>query len=109
MHLKTSTTFISNAEVLECPICGFECLHPLSVKVATGKYVTNIDAQGQETIWPPTPETEKAERERGVRIYIEYLCENGHHGNLILQFHKGSIFIEHEKLEPTARETLWRT
>ena len=111
MHLKTNNTAISNKEVLECPICGFECIHPISVKVATGKYVTCVDAQGQETIWSPTPETDKAEKQRGVRIFLEYVCENGgHHGYLIFQFHKGNTFVEHEQLPELVKvNTLWRT
>lgn len=111
MRLKTNNTTISNAEVLECPICGFECIHPISVKVATGEYVTCIDAQGQETIWAPTPETEIAARQQGIRIYLEYSCENGEHrGYIIFQFHKGNTLIEHEQLtEPAEVKTLWRT
>jgi len=32
--------------LLICPVCGFEHVHPISVKVATGDYLTTIDSKG---------------------------------------------------------------
>jgi len=51
-----------------------------------------------------------AENMRGVRIIIEYVGECQHQGIIILQFHKGNVYVEHEVL-PYANdwETLWRT
>lgn len=111
MQLKTDKTIFPDFEVLLCPVCGFEYIHPISVRIATGEYDTIIDQDGQRTVWKPTPETNKAESKRGVRIFIEYVCENGgHHGYLIFQFHKGNTFVEHEKLPETNEvKTLWRT
>ena len=108
--LKTSVGTIPEMEVLLCPVCSFECLHPLKVKVATGNTITTVDSKGTHSFKGETAETRKARSERGVRIILEYYCENGHHGNIIFQFHKGNTFVEHEILEKLSElETLWRS
>ena len=108
--LKTSIDTIPEMEVLLCPVCGFECVHPLRVKVAKGDSVTLVDSKGTRVVKGETAETRKAGSERGVRIILEYYCENGHHGNIIFQFHKGNTFVEHEVLEElSGLETLWRS
>jgi hypothetical protein len=110
MQLKTDQTVFPGEELLLCPECGFNYIHPISVKVATNKKVVSVDAEGTTIIRAPTAETEQAIRQRGARIYLEYNCENGHHGYIILQFRKGNTFIEHEKLAITNEvKTLWRT
>lgn len=131
-RLITSDTFVQGEEVLLCPVCRFEYVHPLSVKVATGLDLTVVDENGTEVhrgvtqvsledvslvdhkgtqaVRTKLAESLAAHRERGVRIIIEYHCENGHHGNLIFQFHKGNIYVKHEILEPLEEWTpLWRT
>jgi hypothetical protein len=107
--LKTAVDLWPGNEVLLCPVCGCEYVHPLKVKVATYNRIFTIDPEGC-IIQGHTAETDKAAQARGVRIILEYRCENGHHGNLILQFHKGSTFVHHEIL-PTddGLETLWRS
>jgi len=50
--------------------------------------------------------------ERGARLIVEYVCENGHYGNIILQFHMGKIFAQNEILQapkPGEGENIWRT
>jgi len=124
------TVDVGGIDGLACPVCGFEYVHPISVIVATGIDTTIIDNEGTRIIRakdgfvfdksnklhicvePTTEESSKADSERGVRIVIEYHCENGHHGNIIFQFHKGNLFVEHEELPPIPPEewsTLWRT
>ena len=108
--MRTSRNIFPMLEVLVCPVCGFECVHPLSVKVVTGNTVTTVDSEGTHLVKGETAETRKALSERGVRIILEYYCESGHHGNIILQFHKGNTFVEDEVLpNPEKWETLWRT
>ena len=109
MRLKTDQNVIPPFEVLLCPVCGFHYIHPVRVKVAPGNNLTIIDKHGVRTFAEATEETEKAERQRGVRIYLEYSCENGHRGFLIFQFHKGNTFVEHEELPVTTEAPLWRT
>ena len=108
--LRSSLDTFPEMEVLLCPVCGFECVHPLRVTVAKGDIATLVDVEGTHVVRGDTVESRKARSERGVRIILEYLCENGHHGNIIFQFHKGNTFVEHEVLEaPSKWETLWRT
>ena len=108
--LQSSLDTIPTCEVLLCPVCGFECIHPLRVKVAKGDSVTLVDAEETRVVKGDTAESRKARSERGARIILEYLCESGHHGNIIFQFHKGNVFVEHEVLEPPSEwNTLWRS
>ena len=108
LQLKTDQNVFPGKELLLCPECGFYYIHPTGVKVATGKKVVSVDAEGTTITRAPTPETIKAVNRRGARIYLEYCCENGHHGYIILQFRKGNTFVEHEKLPGSDKETLWR-
>jgi len=108
--LRTAKNIFPGLEVLVCPVCGFECMHPLKVKVATGHSMTTVDSKGTHRSKGESPETRKALSERGTRIILEYCCENNHHGNIILQFHKGNLFVEDEVLPKLEKwETLWRT
>ena len=86
--------------ILACPVCGFEYVHLLSVKVATGQDLTVVDSEGTRVVRGGTVESKKAVENRGARIVIEYWCEEGHRGKLILQFHEGIVFVEHEPLDP---------
>jgi len=47
---------------------------------------------------------EKADTGSGVRIILEYVCENGHRGEVILQFHKGIVFVKHNQLPPPMKD-----
>ena len=46
MQLETSKSIFPTEECLLCPVCGFYYIHPLCVKVATGKKLTAIDSEG---------------------------------------------------------------
>lgn len=96
---------------LVCPACGFEYVHPLCVRVATGEEAAITDKNGTRVV-KHSAEADDAKAKRGVRILVEYGCEHGHHGNIVVQFHKGQTFIQHEVLPDLKREewgsTLWR-
>ena len=108
MQFKTDQSVWQGEEVLLCPECGDDHIYPICVKVATGKKVVSVDAEGTTINRAPTADTERAICQRGVRICLEYGCENGHHGIIVLQFRKGNTFVEYEKLPGSAREVLWR-
>jgi len=96
---------------LLCPSCEFEYVHPIRVKVATGEALTVIQNRETQLIQGDTAEVQDARKNRGVRIFLEYVCESGHHGNIILQFHKGITYVEYEslpELKPEEWTTLWR-
>jgi len=112
VRLKTSDAILYGEEVLLCPVCDRQYVHPISVKVATGLDLTVIDNEGTK-VYRDVGKISPRDRikGRGVRIIIEYYCEEGHHGNLIFQFHEGNTIVEHEVLEPLSWEewkTLWR-
>ena len=74
-----------------CPQCGFEFIHLIRLTCLRGTDLTTITAKGIFV--------EEAENKtRGVRITLEYQCENGHRGEIILQFHKGNVFINHKTI-----------
>jgi hypothetical protein len=95
---------------LRCPECGFEYVHLTRVKVATGDGVTIIENGETRHVQRETAEVHEARSNRGVRIFIEYACEEAHHGAIILQFHKGVTFVEHESLpEIKDWKEIWRS
>jgi hypothetical protein len=99
-----------DGELLSCPQCGSASgFHITSVKVATKNGVVEIDSQGIRGQLGPSSEQVKAIELRGNRIYLEYNCEQGHCGYIVLQFCKGQVFIEHESLKKPANEDdIWR-
>lgn len=99
-----------DSELLSCPQCGAaDGLHITSVKVATQNGVVTIDSQGTRGQLGPSAEQSKAVELRGNRIYLEYNCEQSHYGYIVLQFHKGQVSIEHERLsEPVNEFDIWR-
>jgi len=90
-------------ENLVCPICGFEYVHPIAVRVTRAKEMTEITSKGifiRDAINPG----------RGVIIEMVYACENGHRGVIILTFHRGITYVEHRKLSKSRYKwkTIWR-
>jgi len=108
--LRTSVEEIPGFETLLCPVCGFYYVHPLRVKVATGEFTVIVDAGGFRFLGAESEDSRVAVRNGGVRICLEYWCEYGHHGELILQFHEGVTTVEHRGLPPTAEaRVIWRS
>jgi len=89
---------------LKCPQCGFEYVHMVSVSVQR-KLDKTIVSNEYIAI------KEEKNPSRGAILTLEYVCENGgHHGELIFQFYKGIIYVEHKLLEPAVGELkdIWR-
>jgi len=112
MWLKTEKEPYSFEERLLCPICDFDCIHLISIKVATNQSLTIVDHNGTVVRYAEKiKECEAAADGKGYRIIAEYVCESGHHGNLIFQFHEGNIFVNHEVVDKVVdwrKEELWR-
>ena len=91
---------------LFCPQCGFEFVHIIALTCLRGTDETVITSEG---ICVRTAEN----LSRGVRIALEYVCENGHRGRIIFQFHKGVVYLDHESLPDTEDlegfRDIWRT
>jgi len=88
---------------LTCPVCGFDYLHITALSCLRHADETTITKEG-------TIVKEAQNDMRGVRITIQYLCENGHAGRITLQFHKGNVYMAHEIL-PLPKECpadIWR-
>ena len=88
---------------LVCPICGFEYVHPIGVKVTREKETTEVTSKGISIHEAENPG-------RGVIIELEFVCENGHHGVMGFKFHKGSTFVGYRELPELEGkwETIWR-
>ncbi len=68
------------------PVCGFECVHSVAVKVApvNGDTVVYINRDGVFTTV-----SRLAERVRGVQITTTFMCEEMHQWDEVRSFHKG--------------------
>lgn len=87
---------------LTCPQCGFEYVHIIQLKCLRGSDETKITNQGILV-------HEAKGEGRGVKTTLEYVCENGHHGNIILHFHEGMTYYKHEVLPKTEDiQDIWR-
>ncbi len=71
---------------IRCPVCGFECVHPVAVKVepVNGDTVVYINRDGVFTTV-----SRLAERVRGVQITTTFMCEEMHQWDEVRSFHKG--------------------
>lgn len=109
-EMNTPLSVVSVVSVVLCPVCGFECVHPVAVKIEpvhgdTMLYV-NHDGIHAEV-------SRAASRVRGIQITTTFLCESGHQWDELRAFHKGitSQSVERgpdwEDFE-TAPVTLWR-
>ena len=78
-----------NSAVLCCPVCGFECVHPLAVTVEQGHTRTDVQRQGT-TVAP----TDRGCYARGSLVELRFACEEGHEFRYRLEFHKGGMFVE---------------
>lgn len=76
---------------LACPQCGFEYVHIIKLKCLRGNDETLVTS---ERICVHEAKGEG----RGVKITLEYACENGHHGNIVFHFHEGMTYYKNEKL-----------
>ena len=91
-----------NAKPITCPQCGFEYVHIVQLKCLRGNDETKITNQGILV-------HEAKNEGRGVKTTLEYVCENGHHGNIIFDFHKEMSYYKHEVLPETKDfQDIWR-
>jgi hypothetical protein len=88
---------------LTCPLCGFDYVHITALKCLRQTDETVVTKEG-------TFVRQSFNDMRGVKTTIQYRCENGHVGEIILQFHKGCVYLAHKVL-PEAEvphEDIWR-
>jgi hypothetical protein len=113
MHEITDLIFpaLQSDKTLNCPVCAFECVHLVSCVVEQNTQSVAIDC---DEIYVSKI---RPSGKRGSRIRIEAYCEEGHRFLLWLAFHKGSVYLHHERLEDCpgdadggfeAPEELWR-
>lgn len=90
--------------LLKCPQCDFERgMHIASVSVLRGSDKTTVTSKGILVTGEKNPS-------RGVIISLGYHCENGHAGEVLLSFHKGSVYVEHKSLPPSKDiDDIWRS
>jgi hypothetical protein len=88
-------------ETVLCPRCGFECVHPTGVVVNAGGQVTCITSDGTSML-------AASASGRGVRIALEFWCENQHGFEWVLQFHKGITSMDIKPSDQSDCRTIWR-
>lgn len=98
-------------DIITCPACGCECVHPERVRVYPigGDTEYEITRAGLQ-IGP----SEAAARQRGASIVLNLACEEGHTWSEELRFHKGTtlhrthVSCAERDPEDWWPETLWR-
>lgn len=96
--------------MLVCPICGYDFIHPVGlVCFSAGSRNTRVRIDSKGVHQDP----ESGASGRGVRIVLEFLCENWHLFNYSFQFHKGQTTVEclarpEEVPLEKQPETIWR-
>jgi hypothetical protein len=87
---------------LLCPICGLDYVHITALKCLRSTDETTITNKG---IFVKQAQNDM----RGVKITLQYRCENGHVGEITLQFHEGCVFLSHTvSPETKGLQDIWR-
>ena len=75
---------------IRCPVCNFESVHPVGVKVepVNGDTLVYINYDGLITM-----PSEAAKRVRGIQTTLTYICESGHQWDELRSFHKGNTLL----------------
>jgi len=92
-----------DAQMVLCPTCGFEYVHPISVMVNRGGEITTVDADG-------TRMRSSAPSGRGVLVTVTYQCESGDRFRWEMQFHKGNTEMACHPVgfDDDSLPTIWR-
>lgn len=100
---EATDLFVDEDGVVHCFSCGFEYVHPISVRVNRGGEITTVDHEG-------TRMKAAAPAGRGVLISVTYQCESGHRFRWDAQFHKGltTMTCHPEEREADPLNTIWR-
>lgn len=103
---KILTRIMEGEGVLACPVCEDHWLHICKVRVVQGPRIDEIWDQGSTTRLDATPQG------RGSRVETLIVGECGHSFTLVVEFHKGQIFMSAEncgtKSTPGWPPELWR-
>lgn len=96
----------------KCPICGYECVHPVAVYVRTeegGRPMIHAITEAGHTVTPVVVD-EVFDNIRGVVIIREYLGECEHRWLERERFHKGETYTDVKPLglAPGPGGTIWR-
>ena len=102
-------------DMICCPVCGFEYVHPWRVLVMQGAIATEVTCEQSHTYGLPKSEMMKR---RGSKIVLNFYCESGHSFGYEMQFHKGCLYCklfsadckqsDDEGEEFEAPDELWR-
>jgi hypothetical protein len=103
-------TISHNPNEVKCPVCGYEYVHPVVLKVESvpGDTIGYINRDGLHTV-----PSHAAERIRGIQRTTTFLCEEAHQWDEVRAFHKG-ITSQAIECEPDwsdfecALMTIWR-
>jgi hypothetical protein len=96
--------------VLLCPICGCENVHPTGIEcLPPGKTKGRVVITADGLMVDPYAKPDN----RGVRITLWFVCENGRHEFAYrFHFHKGFTFVRRQEWrvsdDNNPKETIWR-
>jgi hypothetical protein len=91
---------------IDCPCNSVDGtnLHPVELRVYRGDEVTVVDSTGTRLRMGSNPH-------RGVVIEVDFFSECFHRSTFMLQFHKGSTYVEHRRTDdplPQWPDDIWR-
>ena len=94
---------------LVCPVCGDNYIHPVQIDCSPygkhGRGYVKVDADGIHLNQTASPSG------RGALIALKFMCEQGHVFDYVLNFHKGTTFVNSEArdiVDGESFETIWR-
>ena len=101
-------TFQGVEPILLCPICGGTYVHPVAVAChPAGSPGGEVVVRANGVYLNPS---NGIPGERGVRITLQFWCEEGHAFTYAFQFHKGQTFLEQRSQIPALSEpVIWRS
>ena len=86
-----------------CPVCGFDCVHPVEVVVEQGQTKTVVTRETTQV-----EATNRGTMKRGSLIILRFVCEDGHEFAYQFEFHKGTTSCELNAGLDSGLGGLWR-
>ena len=106
IRLKMGVKDDTDYQLLQCPVCKWEMVHPIGVSIAPVFGNVQVSVTSEEI---KTTSTNLSEKTRGIVISLDFTCEEGHAFTHTFQFHKGGTYIlTEQKSEEPENGVIWR-
>jgi hypothetical protein len=91
--------------VMVCPVCGFEYIHPVAVRVnPAGAFPGSVSVTAEGIFLDKTTHPVG----RGVMMELYFVCESQHRFMIEFRFHKGNTHTTLRVLPDGDGRTIWR-